>query len=163
MDSITDIIRESKKLADSLREKDDKIIPVPTPDSFRQSLLMFLQTRMEDIRNNMSLLGIVDAELIRKVALKEMSTAELLKLRNSILATANMATATVVEPFKPTNNASGAILLPPKDEGNTNMIVNELTPEQRTALNKVDQLMALLASKIKEKKQIIEEQKIDEV
>jgi len=156
MNSIDDIVKDAKKLASKIQGGEDaeKVIAVPSSDSFRQSMLIFLQNRMEDVRKNMSMIDIIDAILVEKVVLKELSAMELMKLRNSVQQSANIATSTILEPFKPSNNTGSTLLNPPKDDSSTAQIADQLTPEQRVAVNKLEQFMNIIATKVQDKEKI---------
>lgn len=157
MNSIDDILKETRQLANLIQDSSsatkNEIVPVTTSDSFRQSMLTFLENRMADVKKNMSMIDIIDAELVKKILLKELSGRELMQLRSSIQQSANSTTSSILEPFKPNNNTGSTLLNPPKDDSVTSKPVTEqLTPEQRTAIHKLEQLINMGNSRVQARK-----------
>lgn len=151
MESIENILKESKELLQKIHEKEDNVLQVTgnSIDVFRTKLLNFIENQLEPIRRTQDLLNLIDASIIRKLAYEEYDKNELIALRRELVNSMNSKTAVLLEPFKPTNGGSNTLITPPteKDEDENN-ILKHIKPEERIALEK---LYAILSLKEREK------------
>lgn len=144
MDSIVSIIEENKKLLDGLYKVDEEVMPeaVSTVDIFRGKLLGFINNALSRVKRSEQLLDLVDAEIVKKLCLHEYDKNELMELRASLVNSTNMKTAVLLDPFKPTNGGGNSLITPPsnKDE-DVDSILKSISPEQRQALTKLNDLL----------------------
>jgi hypothetical protein len=148
MASKKDLIEESTQLLEVLygqKKEADEIIG--TPDKLREKIMSFISVQLQELSKKELLTSLIDAELIGKILLHELSTDELMSLRTNLSISKNTNIDSLLAPFKPTAGSSTALLPPPvtKEEDNDD-VLKKLTPEGRGAFNK---LMLILEASMK--------------
>jgi len=140
-----EILKESFDLLDALYEKENvgKQI-VDTSDKLKVDVMTFISERLKDINKKEVLTNLLDAELVRKLIMHELTNDQLMELRTNLFIDKNTSITSVLDLFKPNgNNSTNTLLPPPKEETEKNNIIEQLNPEQRNAINK---LMLILAN-----------------
>ena len=134
------VIDESLKLLDALYTKEDSVHElVSNTDRFRENIMSFVSAQLNDITKKDMMTRLVDAELIRKIALHELPTKDILDLRTTLSIDKNTSIQSVLDLFKPSNgNGTNTLLPPPKvNEEDNSELLKKLTPESRAVLNKL--------------------------
>jgi hypothetical protein len=141
MEDIQSIIEESKALIRGL-ETGNEVRPPSNPDNFRATLLTFMEAQMASVQNRQGLLDLVDAEILRKLALHELDVTDLRQLRNDLMQAGTSRLSAILEPFKATNATPNSLINPPNPENNGDKdLTKSLTPEERQAIAKLAQVM----------------------
>ncbi len=163
MDSIDEILKESKELLSSIHNKETIQEPVGTIDLFRSKLLNFINSQLEPIRRTQDILDLVDASIIRKLAYEEYDKNELMTLRRELIQSTNTKTAVLLDPFKPTTGGGNTLITPPSADQNNNGddILKKIKPEERVALEKLYAVMTMKEREKNKKLALSEEEKGD--
>lgn len=148
MEDINEIIKQSKEIIKGL-EDGNNVKPLSDPDSFRTTLLAFMENQMSSVQNKQGLLDLVDAEIIKKLVLHELDITELRQLRNDLMSAGTYRLSAILEPFKATNTTPNPLISPPPVDGGSKNIAEDLTPVQRQALAKLASILELANSKVK--------------
>lgn len=146
MENIEDIIKESKSLLASIHDKESiQQEPVGTIDVFRSKLLNFINSQLEPIKRTQSILDLVDAAIIRKLAYEEYDKHDLMTLRRELIQSSNMKTAVLLDPFKPTNGGGNTLITPPSADSSNggDDVLKKITPDERVALEKLYSIMTM--------------------
>ena len=147
MEGIADVLKDGKELLKNFYSNDktdDK--KIENEDVLRTEVMTFVFKQMGIIGNQDRLSQAVEAELLNKVALHELSTDELMDVYRSISNEKSINTDVLLSLFKP-SGASGtsSLMLPPsKVEEKTTM---DLNSEQRNALDKLTRILTSMNEK----------------
>jgi hypothetical protein len=144
------IIQESFDLLDALYAKEKLGTQITdTTDKLKVDVMTFISERLKDINKKELLTNLLDAELIRKLVMHELTTDQLMNLRTNLSIDKNTSINGVLDLFKPNGtNSSNTLLPPPKEQEEDNDIVKDLSSDQRNAMNK---LMLILAEGLQKK------------
>ncbi len=164
MESIEDILKESKQLLDTLNKTENTPSKnVSTIDTFRGELLNFINSQLDPIKRTQQILDLVDAEIVKKLVYHEYDKNELLDVRRELIQATNMRTSVLLDPFKPTNGGGNTLITPPSAESSSNDdILKQLTPDQRGAIDKLTRILASNDKGEKGKKKLVPEDKENE-
>lgn len=145
------IIKESKTLLSRLYSTKEDYKPTDTIDSFRGGLLTFIGSQLEPIRRTQDVIDLVDAEIVKKIILHEYDKNELLIVRRDLIQSMNTKTSVLLEPFKPTTGGGNTLITPPSsNDTNESAVLDKLTPEERTSMDKLTRILLASQKKIKE-------------
>lgn len=141
MESISDVLKDGKELLKNFYKNDKSEQKIENEDALRVEVMTFVKKQMGVIDNQDILRQAVEAEILNKLALHELSTDELMDIYRSISNEKSKNTDVLLSLFKP-SGASGtsSLMLPPtKTEEKTTL---ELTSDQRNALDKLTQVLS---------------------
>lgn len=150
MENLEELLKESKDIIQGLKPFKQEIqnMEITSQEIFRNNLMKFLSIQMNGVNNTQELLDIIDAEIIKKVLLHEVSIDDLKDLRHSIASHKLGQVSTLLEPFKPNNATGSTLLTPPIAENKENEnIVKQLTSGQRQSLVKLASLLDQVLNK----------------
>jgi len=144
MDSIEDILQESKHLIQTLHNQssDTSSKNITTMDAFRGELLNFISTQLEPIKRTQAILDLVDAEIIKKLVLHEYDKNELLDVRKDLIQSVNTKTSVLLDPFKPTTGGGNILITPPSNTDTDDSALKKITPDQRIAIEKLYRIIS---------------------
>lgn len=154
----TTIIEDSLKLLDAIDTKENKEVAITSQDMLRTTLMTFIGSQLQSIKKQDNLKAIVEAELIRKISLHDMTTDELLDLYQKMSQAKTFNITALLDIFKPTNASPNSIITPPIDKGESEDITKTLTPQQRNALDKLTQLL----EKVDSKSKVVDAEKVED-
>lgn len=142
MEGIADVLKDGKELLKNFYKSDKSYErKVDNEDILRTEVMTFVSKQMGVIENQDLLRQAVEAELLNKIALHELSTDELMDVYKSISNEKSKNTDVLLSLFKPsgTTGTSSLMLPPTKSEEKTNL---DLTVEQRNAIDKLSRVLS---------------------
>lgn len=147
MEGIADVLKDGKELLKNFyhnEKTEDK--KIENEDMLRTEVMTFVSKQMGTIQNQDLLRQAVEAELLNKVALHELSTDELMDVYRSISNEKSKNTDVLLSLFKPSGaTGTSSLMLPPtKTEEKTTL---DLSVEQRNALDKLTRILTSVNEK----------------
>ena len=145
MESIDAILSESKEMLKKFHDdcdKNRKTNEVHTQYELRTHVASFIVNQMQSIKRQDDVRSIVEAEMLRKIALHEASINELDRFYATISKEKSLNTDVLLKLFAPTPQTTSPIITPAKSDDTTEEL--ELTSEERNALNKLTLVMKKL-------------------
>jgi hypothetical protein len=156
--SFSEMVAEGKKLLKTINEADATPI-VATQEKLRENVMTFVSSQLHKIENKENLLAVLEAEIMQKALIHDLTTDDILSAYKTISTEKNQHASTVLELFKPTQVNGNTLIPPPSgDSGESQDVFEKLKPEQRTALYKLYTLLEKEKEKAKEKSIIKEEE-----
>jgi hypothetical protein len=152
MEDYKSIINESKNILSALYDGEN-IKPISSQDQLRENLMSFISNQLGSIARQDVFRNLIEAELINKILLHEMSSDELMDMYKMISGEKAKTTTALLEPFKPTNSTSNPLLNPPGEDADTEEMAKKLTPNQRQTFNKLGMILEMLDKKEKEREE----------
>ena len=152
------IISESFDLLDALYTKEKEATQyVSNQEILKNNIMTFISERLKDINKKELLTNLIDAELIRKLLLHEITIKDLMSLRTDLSVDKNSSIQSVLDLFKPTTNTANPLLPPPREKEEEGDITKKLSPEGREVLNKLMLIVSQSLVKDNQKEQEEEE------
>lgn len=142
MEGIVDVLKDGKELLKNFYKNDKSYErKVDNEDILRTEVMTFVSKQMGVIENQDLLRQAVEAELLNKIALHELTTDELMDVYKSISNEKSKNTDVLLSLFKPsgTTGTSSLMLPPTKSEEKTNL---DLSVEQRNAIDKLSRVLS---------------------
>lgn len=133
MSKIRDMVEEAQRPSPSKMHKYSSV------DMFRDEILNFIVGQTSQIQEDDELLKQVKASLAEKVELHELDTQELMSLMRGLNESGNKRIDSLFRIFQPTPNTSNPLLPPSEEQGALG--TEDITPEERNALHKLQMLM----------------------
>lgn len=152
MTDIEDVLKESKEMmkrfySDTDEEKEN-IKRIKNNEELRESVSNFVVNQFDSISKTDKLRSLVEAEILRKVAMHELDNTELKELYKTISQQKTYHVDSVLKLFAPTQSTSPIITPATATEESENL---QLTSEERNTIEKVRTLLEAVEKKKMEK------------
>jgi len=144
------LVDESKELLKNLYNIDEsRAKRIVTQDDLRNDISSFISSQLQNLENQNTLKGLLEAEIAKKVLAHDLSTDEIFRAYSMISGEKSRNIDSLFKLFTPTPSSSNTILTPASRDEQTESV--ELTSSQRQSLEKLVRIVSQTSNIEKEK------------
>lgn len=144
MDSVSDLISESKEILKTLRANGKKAKNISTQDELRSEISSFVANQMQSIQHQDELRALIEAELTKSILLHELNIDQLQSLYQTISTEKSRNTSALLDLFKPTQSSNALMTAPSRDE---DAELVSLSAEERNSIDKLLKVVELMENR----------------
>ncbi len=135
------LVEESKKLLDNLYNlKETRAVKIMTQDDLRNDVASFVSSQLQNLENQNTLKGLLEAEIAKRVLTHDLSNDELRSFYATISSEKSRNIDSLFKLFIPTQVSPNTILTPATKDEEKEMV--DLTPSQRQAIEKLSRILS---------------------
>lgn len=134
------LVKESKELLKNLYNIDESHAKrIVTQDDLRNDISSFVSSQLQNLENQNTLKGLLEAEIAKKVLAHDLSTDEIFRAYSMISGEKSRNIDSLFKLFAPTQASPNSVLTPATRDEEKETI--ELTSSQRQALEKLTRIV----------------------